>query len=180
MVSSTAGIKWKDFFPCVFAMGMCTWVIRILCCCNSVTLPFEGQEKLPYPWILLLCLTCIILKEWLSNSALWRACHQSQLGIAYCTLPAYLEFLQATSSCCCCLTSCKRSYPLPQLASAHASDALLALKSWWKGKLPFSSCLHFSFRLLFIYLFGRAILRASCAQNNQLIESSWAALIVRE
>ena len=172
MISSSAGIKCRDFFPCVSAMGMCTWVIRILCCYTSITLPFEGQKKLPYLWILLLWFTCIILKEWLSNSSLWRTVCQSQLGIAYRTLPVYLEFLQATSSCCCCLTSCKRSYPLSQMASAHASDALLALKSWWKRKLPFSSCLHFSFWLLFFYLFGRAILRTSCAQNNQLIESS--------
>lgn len=160
MISTSAGIKCRDFFPRVSATGMCTWVIRILCCYTSITLPFEGQEKLPYTWILLLWFTCIILKEWVSNSSLWRAVCQSQLGIAYRTLPVYLEFLQATSSCCCCLTSCKRSYPLSQMASAHASDALMALKSQWKGNFHFLHVSILAFGCyLFIYLEGLPVHR---------------------
>lgn len=58
------------------------------------------------------------------------------------------------------------------MQKADASGALLALKQWWKRKPPFSSCLHYK-----VFL-ARVTSRASCIQNNQLIECSWAAMIL--
>ena len=74
-------------FPHVSAIGTCTPGIRIPRCYTFVALPFEVQENLLHLWILFHGITCIWLKQLLSNSALesllpklaGRVCHRAQL-----------------------------------------------------------------------------------------------------